>query len=82
VAHGRHLEHQFSAGLWLADTDKIAREKVLEKNYTVRVLTKEIDMLPRGDIDAYTDGSFMGGWSGAGAYILKNQMEKELTFVL
>jgi hypothetical protein len=24
VAHGRHLEHQFLAGLWLADTDEIA----------------------------------------------------------
>jgi hypothetical protein len=59
VAHGRHLEHQFPPGIWLADTDKIAREKVWEKSYTVRVPTKEIDMLPSGDIDAYTDGSLM-----------------------
>jgi hypothetical protein len=28
-------------------------------------------MLPSRDIDAYTDGSLMGGTSGAGAYILK-----------
>jgi ribonuclease HI len=28
-------------------------------------------MLPSGDIDAYTDGSLMGGKSGAGAFILK-----------
>jgi hypothetical protein len=27
VGHGRHLEHQFPPGLWLADTDEIAREK-------------------------------------------------------
>jgi hypothetical protein len=33
-------------------------------------------MLPSGDIDAYTDGSLMGGRSGAGAYILKNRKEK------
>jgi ribonuclease HI len=31
----------------------------------------EIDMLPSGNIDAYTDGSLMGGKSGAGAFILK-----------
>jgi ribonuclease HI len=29
-----------------------------------------IDMLPSGDIDAYTDRSLMGGMSGPGAYIL------------
>jgi ribonuclease HI len=28
-------------------------------------------MLPSGDIDAYTDGSLMGGKSGAGAFIQK-----------
>jgi hypothetical protein len=28
-------------------------------------------MLPSGDIDAYTDGSLMGGKSGAGAFILR-----------
>jgi hypothetical protein len=44
---------------------------VWEKNYSVRVPTKEIDMLPSGDIDAYTNGSLMGGRSGAGTYILK-----------
>jgi ribonuclease HI len=71
VAHGRHLKHQFPAGLWLADTDEIAREKVWEKNYTISIPTKEIDMLPSSDIDAYTDGSLVGGRSGAGAYILK-----------
>jgi hypothetical protein len=31
VAHGRHLEHQFPAGLWLADTNEIAREKFGKK---------------------------------------------------
>jgi hypothetical protein len=66
VAHGRHLHHQFLAGLWQADTDEINYEKVWEKNYTVQIPTKEIDMLPSGDIDAYTDGSLMGGKSGAG----------------
>jgi hypothetical protein len=80
VAHGRHLEHQFPTGLWLADTDKIAREKVWGKNYTVRVPTQEIDMLPSGDIDAYTDGSLMGGRSGAGAYILKKTDGKRTYF--
>jgi hypothetical protein len=63
VAHGRHLQHQFPAGLWQADTDEITHEKVWEKNYTVRFPTKEIDMLPSGDIDAYTDGSLKGGKS-------------------
>jgi hypothetical protein len=71
VAHGRHLQNQFPAGLWQADTDEITHEKVWEKNYTVQFPTKEIDMLPSGDIDAYTDGSLMGGKSGAGAFILK-----------
>jgi ribonuclease HI len=71
VAHGRPLQHQFPAGLWQADTDEITHQKVWEKNYTVHLPTKEIDMLPSGDIDAYTDGSLMGGKSGAGAYILK-----------
>jgi hypothetical protein len=52
VAHGRHLEYQFPAGLWLVDTDEIAREKVWEKNYTISIPTKEIEMLPSGDIDA------------------------------
>jgi hypothetical protein len=71
VAHGRHLQHQFPAGLWQADTDEITHENVWEKNYTVKIPTKEIDMLPSGNIDAYIDGSFMGGKSGAGAFILK-----------
>jgi ribonuclease HI len=71
VAHGRHLQHQFPAGLWQADTDEIAHQKVWKKNYTVHLPTKEIDMLPSGDIDACTDGSLMRGKSGAGAYILK-----------
>jgi hypothetical protein len=63
-------EHQFPAGLWLADTDEIAREKVWKKTYTISIPTKEIDMLPSGDIDAYTDRSHMGGRSGVGSYIL------------
>jgi hypothetical protein len=63
-AHGRHLQHQFPAELWQADTDEITHENVWEKNYTVQFPTKEIDMLPSGDIDAYTDGSLMGGKSG------------------
>jgi hypothetical protein len=71
VAHGRHLQHQFLAGLWQADTDESTHEKVWEKNYTVQFPTKEIDMLPSGDIDAYTDRSLMGGKLGAGAFILR-----------
>jgi hypothetical protein len=71
VTHSRHLQHQFPAGLWQADTDEITHEKVWEKNYTVQYPTKEIDMLSSGDIDAYTDGSHMGGKSGAGAFILR-----------
>jgi hypothetical protein len=70
VAHVRHLQHQFQAGLWQADTDEITHENVWEKNYAVQFPTKEIDMLPSGDVDAYTDGSFVGGKSGAGAFIL------------
>jgi hypothetical protein len=45
-------------------------------NYTVQIPTKEIDMLPSGDIDAYTDGSLMGGKSGAGPFILKKSEGK------
>jgi ribonuclease HI len=71
VAHIRHLQHQFPAGLWQADTDEITQEKVWEKNYTVQFPTKEIDMLPSGNIDAYTNGSLMGGKLGAGAFILR-----------
>jgi hypothetical protein len=48
------------------------------KNYTVHSPTKEIDMLPSGDIDADTDGSLMGGRSGNGAYILK-KLEGKIT---
>jgi hypothetical protein len=33
-------------------------------------------MLPSGDIDANTDGSLIGGRSGAGAYILKKSEGK------
>jgi hypothetical protein len=80
VAHGRHLQHQFPAGLWQADTDKITHPKVWEKNYTVHLPTKEINMLPSGDIDAYTDGSLMGARSGAGAYILKKMEGKRTHF--
>jgi hypothetical protein len=80
VAHGRHVQHQFPAGLWQADTDEITHQKVWEKNYTVHLPTKEIDMLPSGDIHAYTDGSFMGGRSGAGAYILKKSEGKRTHF--
>jgi hypothetical protein len=76
VAHGRHLQHQFPAGLWQADTDEITHENVWEMNYTVQIPTKEIDMLPSGDIDAYTDGSLMGGKSGAGPFILKKSEGK------
>jgi hypothetical protein len=47
------------------------REKKFGKNYTISIPTKEIDMLPSGDIDAFTDGSLLGGRSCAGAYILK-----------
>jgi hypothetical protein len=79
VAHGRHLQHQFPAGLWQADTDEITHENVWEKNYTVQIPTKEIEMLPSGDIDAFTDGSLMGGKSGAGAFILKKSEGKEGT---
>jgi hypothetical protein len=71
VAHGKHLQHQFPAGLWQADTDEITHLKVWKKNYTVHLPTNNIYMLPSKDIDAYTDGSLMGGKSGAGAYILK-----------
>jgi hypothetical protein len=63
-------QHQFRAGLWQADTDEITHENVWEKNYTVQIPTKDIDILPSGDIDAYTDGSLMRGKSGAGAFIL------------
>jgi ribonuclease HI len=37
-------------------------------------------MLPSGDIDAYTDGSLMGGKSGAGAFILKKSEGKRRHF--
>jgi hypothetical protein len=37
VAHGRHLQHQFPAGLWQADTDEITHENVWEKNYSSSV---------------------------------------------
>jgi ribonuclease HI len=80
VAHGRHLQHQFPAGLWQADTDEITHENVWEKDYTVQIPTKEIDMLPSGDIDAYTDGSLIGGKSGAGAFILKKSEGKRRHF--
>jgi ribonuclease HI len=80
VAHGRHLQHQFPAGLWQADTDEIAHQQVWEKNYTVHLPTKEIDMLPSGDIDAHTDGSLMGMISGAGAYILKKSERRRTQF--
>jgi ribonuclease HI len=73
---GNILSISSPAGLWLADTDEIAPEKVWEKNYTISIPTKEIDMLPSGDINAYTDGSLMGGRSGAGAYILKKTDER------
>jgi hypothetical protein len=73
AAHGRHLQHHFPAGLWQADTDEITHDNVWEKNYTVQIPTKEIDMLPSGDIDAYTDGSLMGGKSGAGAFIIRRE---------
>jgi hypothetical protein len=65
-----NIMHQFPDGLWQADTDEITHEKVMEKNYTVQYPTKDIDMLPSGDIDAYTDGSLMGGKLAAGAFIL------------
>jgi hypothetical protein len=80
VAHGRHLQHQFSAGLWQADTDEITHENVWEKNFTVQIPTKEIDMLPSSDIDAYTDDSLIGGKSGAGAFILKKSEGKRRPF--
>jgi ribonuclease HI len=37
-------------------------------------------MLPSGDIDAYTDGSLMGGKSGAGAFILNKSEGKRRHF--
>jgi hypothetical protein len=37
-------------------------------------------MLPSCDIDAYTDGSLMGGKSGAGAFILKKSEGKRRHF--
>jgi hypothetical protein len=37
-------------------------------------------MLPCGDIDAYTDGSLMGGKSGAGAFILRKSDGKRKHF--
>jgi hypothetical protein len=80
VAHGRHLQQQFPAGLWQADTDKITHENVREKNYTVQIPTKEIDMLPSGDKDAYTDGALMGGKSGAGAFFLKKSIGERKHF--
>jgi hypothetical protein len=80
VAHGRHLQHRFLAGLWQADTNEITHENVWEKNYTVQIPTKEIDILPSGDIDAYTDGSLMGGKSEAVAFILKKSEEKRRHF--
>jgi hypothetical protein len=43
VVHGRHLQHQFPAGLWQADTDEIAHQKVWEKNYTVHLPTNKRD---------------------------------------
>jgi hypothetical protein len=76
----RHLQHQFPAGLWQADTDEITHENVWEKNYTVQIPRKEIDMLPSGNIDAYTDGSLMGGKSGAGSFILKKSEGKRRHF--
>jgi hypothetical protein len=66
-----NIMHQFPDELWQADTDEITHEKVMEKNYTVQYPTKDIDMLPSGDIDAYTDGSLMGGKLAAGAFILR-----------
>jgi hypothetical protein len=47
---------------------------------TVQIPTKEIDMLPSGDIDAYTDGSLMGGKSGAGAFILEKSKGGRMHF--
>jgi hypothetical protein len=81
VAHGRQLQHQFLAGLWQADTDEITHENVWEKNYTVQYPTKEIEMLPSGYIDAYTDGSLMGVKSGAGAFILRKSDRKRKHFI-
>jgi hypothetical protein len=52
---------------------EITHDNVWEKNYTVQIPSKEIDMLPSGDIDAYTDGSLMGGKSGAGAFIIRRE---------
>jgi hypothetical protein len=80
VAHGRHLQHQFPAGLWQANTNEITHGNVWEKNYTVQFPTKEIAMLPSDDIDAYTDGSLMGGKSGAGAFILRKSDGKRKHF--
>jgi hypothetical protein len=37
-------------------------------------------MLPSGDIDAHTDGSLMGGKSGAGAFIRKKSKGERRPF--
>jgi hypothetical protein len=76
----RQKTDQFPAGVWLADTDEISHENVWEKNYTFQIPTKEIDMLPSGDIVAYTDRSLMGGKSGGGAFILKKSEGKRRHF--
>jgi ribonuclease HI len=52
-----------------------------KKNYSVQFPTKEIEMLPSVDIDAYTDGSLMGGKSGAGAFILRKSDGKRKHFI-
>jgi hypothetical protein len=68
VSHGKFLEHSFPPGLWQADRDEIPKEKAWGKRYTVAFPTKNVDMLPSGDYDAYTDGSLMAGQSGASAF--------------
>jgi hypothetical protein len=81
VAHGRHLQHQFRAGLCQVDTDEITRESVWEKNYTVQILTKEIDMLPSDDIDAMPTRTDLL-WEGSldlGHSYRRNQRGKEGT---
>jgi hypothetical protein len=67
TAHARHLESHFPAGLWQIETDECCKEKAWSKNYKDGFPKHKVDMLPKGDLDAYTDGSLMAGRSGAGA---------------
>jgi hypothetical protein len=73
TAHARHMESQFPAGRWQIETDKCCKEKAWSKNSMVGFPIVTVDMLIKGDLETYTDGSLMAGRSGAGAVIYKKR---------